>query len=481
MSNILEENRELLEKAIDYYFSEEEQIKYFGTKPKSRYDTFKYCHSYYKNNEPLIVELGTSRSFVDGRFEGCNLDDIKYWDPNNSEKWDWSAGCFTKVFSNLFPNSEFHTVDINKNHIKRSKIMNSDRNNVNYHISSSEDFLNSFDKKIDLLYLDTGDMTPIEDTAQLHLREAKIIVEKKLLSENGLILIDDVKSVVPKKFGEKSDLGKAKYSIEYFLENGYEIIMDEYQYILRKKLKICNNLFVDKVYCLYLKEYPDRKKNAENEFIDKKINVKMFQGIYNKKNPHTGCKLGHLNIIKEAKKNKYKNILICEDDIEFLNSFPLDINVPEKFGLFYLSYYDYDNLSIIDENSESYCKNSKYNLIRLFYSRSTLSYIVNETLYDDIIEFENKNSHYWEFIDMSYAIFIQNKFPCYGLYPLCALPKRVKSIINPSSDFDKIRQDIEDKAKKTFEKKVDKKFYELVNSAETFFVNDIMFNNFYKN
>ena len=235
MSNILENNRELLEKAIDYYFREEDQIKYFGTKPKSRYHTFKYCHSYFKNKNPLIVELGTSRSFVDGRFEGCNLDNIKYWEPNNPEKWDWSAGCFTKVFSNLFPTSEFHTVDINKNHIRRSKIMNLEKNNINYHVSSSEDFIRSFDKKIDLLYLDTGDMTPIEETAQLHLREAKMIVEKDLLADDGIILIDDVKSVVPKQYGEKSDLGKAKYSIEYFLDNGYEIMMSEYQYILKKK------------------------------------------------------------------------------------------------------------------------------------------------------------------------------------------------------------------------------------------------------
>ena len=61
---------------------------------------------------------------------------------------------------------------------------------INYHISSSEEFLKSFTKKIDLLYLDTGDMTPIEDTAQLHLREATIIVERDLLSKNGIIAIE---------------------------------------------------------------------------------------------------------------------------------------------------------------------------------------------------------------------------------------------------------------------------------------------------
>lgn len=35
-----------------------------------------------------IAELGTSRSFVDGKFQGVCSRDIKYWDPNNLNKWD---------------------------------------------------------------------------------------------------------------------------------------------------------------------------------------------------------------------------------------------------------------------------------------------------------------------------------------------------------------------------------------------------------
>ena len=236
MINFLETNKNLLDNAIEYYYSIEEQEKYFGKKPKSRYFTFRYCFDNINNNvNPVIVELGTSRSFVDGRFEGCNSDDSKYWEPNNPKKWDWSAGIFTKVFSTLFPNSIFYTVDLMNSHINRCRVMNSDSKNITYNVSSSEDFLNNLKEKVDLLYLDTGDMTPIEDTAQLHLREAKIIVEKDIVNKNGIILIDDVKSVVPKINGESSDLGKAKYSIPYFLENGYEIIMSEYQYVLRKK------------------------------------------------------------------------------------------------------------------------------------------------------------------------------------------------------------------------------------------------------
>lgn len=235
MGDFLEKHKDLLEKAVKYYYSNEETTKWFGYVPLSRYHTFKYCYENINNkNNPFILELGTSRSFVDGRFEGCNEDDIKYWEPSNPEKWDWSAGFFTKVFSNLFPNSNFHTLDLMKSHIARCKIMNQDKDNITYHVSSSEDFLKNLDKKVDLLYLDTGDMTPIENTAQLHLREAKIIVERDLLAAGGIILIDDVKSVIPKQYGEKSDLGKAKYSVPYLLENGYKLLMSEYQYILKK-------------------------------------------------------------------------------------------------------------------------------------------------------------------------------------------------------------------------------------------------------
>ncbi len=50
---------------------------------------------------------------------------------------------------------------------------------IAYHVQSSLDFLNQqLPESIDLIYLDTGDMTPIEPTARLQLAEAKIIVEK---------------------------------------------------------------------------------------------------------------------------------------------------------------------------------------------------------------------------------------------------------------------------------------------------------------
>ena len=80
-------------------------------------------------------------------------------------------------------------------------------------------------------------MTPIEFTARLQLEEAKVIVARDLILEGGYILIDDVKNQTPQKFGAASKLGKSQYSLPFLLENGFELVMDEYQALLRKKDK----------------------------------------------------------------------------------------------------------------------------------------------------------------------------------------------------------------------------------------------------
>jgi hypothetical protein len=230
--------KNFLDKAMSYYTSDDTFIKWFDRVPLSRYYTIKYCfENFEKHNMTTLVELGTSRSFVDGRFDGCNSDNPVFWEPENPEKWDWSAGCFTKTASTCLDHINdfnFTTVDLIPNHINRCKIMNSSSTNINYIIASSEEFLQKTNQKIDLLYLDTGDMTPILSTAQLHLREAKIIVERDLMNKNGIILIDDIKSVVPYEQGENVERGKGFLSIPFFLKNGFSLIMDEYQTVLQK-------------------------------------------------------------------------------------------------------------------------------------------------------------------------------------------------------------------------------------------------------
>lgn len=229
-----------LKSGLSSYYSDEIFKKCYNYVPKSRDVTFKYCLNYFENYDQInIVELGTSRSFVDGKYRGCLKTDKKYWEPKNYEKWDWSAGIFTKYMSDIlsYKNKYYHisTVDLSENAMKVCKTMTTENEkNISYIVDSSENFLNNCSaQSIDLLYLDTGNMD--ENTAKLHLREAKIIVEKNILKNDGLILIDDVRNpyMILRKLTDDK-YGKSKYAIPYLLEHGYKIIMNEYQVILKK-------------------------------------------------------------------------------------------------------------------------------------------------------------------------------------------------------------------------------------------------------
>lgn len=201
---------------------------------KSRYKSFELCAKMLnKIEDPEILELGTSRSFVGGAFEGCNSDDPKYWDPKDFSKWDLSAGAFTLLFGQWY---KLTTVDLISDHIKRCKIMTDSLNiQCNHVVSDSLKFLRETKKKFDCIYLDTGDMWPISDSENLQLEEAKIIVLRDLLKPNGFILIDDVLNKTPKEQGDLNNkLGKSTKSIPYLLEHGFKTIYEGYQYIIQK-------------------------------------------------------------------------------------------------------------------------------------------------------------------------------------------------------------------------------------------------------
>lgn len=206
---------------------------------KSRYKSFEICADYISaKTDVSILELGTCRSFVDGRFEGCNLDDGKYWKPDNPEFWDWGAGCFLLVFGQLFKTCSLTTLDLMKSHISRSKVMTDSLGiKCNHVVSDSVEFLKNTEHKYDLIYVDTGDMWPIEPTSELQLSECKVIVERDLLKPGGLLLIDDVLNKTPRELGDPDNLlGKSKYSMGYLLDSGmFDLCFDGYQYLLKKK------------------------------------------------------------------------------------------------------------------------------------------------------------------------------------------------------------------------------------------------------
>ena len=127
-----------LKDAMFYYYSKDEFEKCYCRVPKQRDYTFNKCINYFKDyNYSVIniVELGTSRSFVDGKYPGACSDDPKYWEKKSPQKWDWSAGVFTKYFSDVLTekNIDYNlsTIDISRKAINISKTITNNNNKIN--------------------------------------------------------------------------------------------------------------------------------------------------------------------------------------------------------------------------------------------------------------------------------------------------------------------------------------------------------------
>ncbi len=208
-----------------------------------RYQSFQYVFdkllSKRKNN---IVELGTSRSFVRGGAPGCMSDDIKYWNEDDISRWDWGAGIFTRVCAEIIDGTQnvLYTVDPSKCAMNISKTLTLKfKNNIEYVLTTSTNFIKNTQIKIDVLYMDHHETC--EEGALLHLEDIKLILKKNLLSGDAVILIDDVhlNHTLPTPLACDPEIsfdkyGKAKYSIPYLLSKKFRIIFEGYQAILAK-------------------------------------------------------------------------------------------------------------------------------------------------------------------------------------------------------------------------------------------------------
>jgi hypothetical protein len=208
-----------------------------------RYTSFQIAFNHLAANpQNIIVELGTTRSFVDELYPGCRCTDPAYWNEENLSQWDWGAGIFTRVAAEIIHSTDniLYTVDPLKEAIIISKrITEAFKGNIEYCNFSSTNFLLNIEGEIDLIYMDHHETC--EEGAILHLQDAKIIVEKKLLSDSGLILIDDVhishnsEHPIGRIENSQSDsLGKGKYSIPFLEAHGYKKRFEGYQVIMEK-------------------------------------------------------------------------------------------------------------------------------------------------------------------------------------------------------------------------------------------------------
>ena len=75
---------------------------------------------------------------------------------------------------------------------------------------------------------------------------------------------------------------------------------------------------IKNVYYINLENRPDRKEHAENELKSLGWNPTRFNAV-KLENGALGCSTSHLKCLELAKSEGLDHILICEDDITFLN------------------------------------------------------------------------------------------------------------------------------------------------------------------
>ncbi|WP_071840124.1 class I SAM-dependent methyltransferase [Synechococcus sp. KORDI-52] len=186
-----------------------------------RAQTIKTCFEILKGREEnsSILELGTSRSFSNGSIN------TEHFNPD-IEAWDWGAGCFTAVIKLLLPDCSLTSVDPNEKAVKVSKrLLKNIGHEASYVQKNSTDFLNVTNESYDLIYMDHAESGDSDACALLHRNDVAIILSRKLLKPNGLILIDDI----------QTPFNKGMYSVPLLKECGFnQLSKSSYQALLRK-------------------------------------------------------------------------------------------------------------------------------------------------------------------------------------------------------------------------------------------------------
>ena len=216
---------------------------------------------------------------------------------------------------------------------------------------------------------------------------------------------------------------------------------------------------IDKIYVLNLEHRTDRKKEIIKELskVDAS-NVEIFKAIkpqpdlvnywnkdYLKEMPGwytgnsdtyrigaLGCLLTHITIMKKALDFGYENILILEDDTEFVTNEKLD-NIIKKYSKF-LDNIDFGIFYLSGNNAKAGIKKIIDNIYLTFATYTTGSYIINKKTMKFIID--NINGYPKE-IDKFYQEVIQNKFNCFVCHPpLTRQRSSFSDIVNKEVNYD---------------------------------------------
>ena len=215
--------------------------------------------------------------------------------------------------------------------------------------------------------------------------------------------------------------------------------------------------YFDKIICINLAKRPDRWKQATQEFAKAGItNVQRYYAIdgnpmewkyvpdgktLNQIKPQSwdgaaGCMASHVNIWKMAKENNWKNVLIIEDDCDFIPELQNIFNervkqVPSDWDLLYLGG--------IHETRGGVYKPEKISqhLVKAKRMITTTCYAIKNTCYDLAINTVLADEPWFHTaVDGYLGAYVQSQCNTYAFHPPLAWQRACFSdIVNGHRDY----------------------------------------------
>ncbi len=135
-------------------------------------------------------------------------------------------------------------------------------------------------------------------------------------------------------------------------------------------------------YYINLEHRKDRKENAEKQLSLVNIHAERFNAI-RLPNGAVGCSTSHLKCLETAKENKWSHILLCEDDIQFLDP---QIFTKQMNSFFKKHQDDWDVVLLAGNNLPPYKKQEDDDTcVQVNHCQTTTAYLVKSHYFETLI------------------------------------------------------------------------------------------------
>jgi GR25 family glycosyltransferase involved in LPS biosynthesis len=192
----------------------------------------------------------------------------------------------------------------------------------------------------------------------------------------------------------------------------------------------------------------DRKKQVEKQLFNVGLTCAQRFDAIKLDDGRVGCSMSHLKCLSKAKAENWDHVLICEDDIEFLNP-GLFIN---QLNRFLSKHNNWDVVLLAGNNVPPYTRDGD-ECVKVARCQTTTGYLVNGHYFNTLIEnikngitnlLREPEKHIHYAIDR-YWFSLQQKDDWYLLTPLSVIQspgysdieKRVTNFVKAMTDLDK--------------------------------------------